>query len=149
MADNYPRTRQGLERARFSLLQRHATCKGCDAPIEWWKTPTGKKIPMTAKLVNGPLDELVMHMEVCPNRGEFRGAASGPNARPPLKYTNEEAVRNMRDRTGARVVVLVDDNGCTAAWRDGLPGEDLRHDLISAGNFVRAEVNKGEEAKRG
>jgi hypothetical protein len=42
------------------------------------------------------------------------------------------------------VVVLVDDFGTAAYWRGGIPAEDLRHDLISAGNFVRSEIAKQE-----
>jgi hypothetical protein len=144
---DYPYTREGLVNAHFALLQRRAVCKGCDGPIEWWETPKRRKIPMSVKLVDGPRDEMTLHLEVCPNRQEFLGAQSGPGTRPPRKYTNEEAVRAMRDRTNARVVVLIDENGTVASWRKDIPAEDLRHDLISAANFVRTAANE-EEAKR-
>lgn len=145
MADNYPRTRLGLERARFKKLPGKANCRGCDAPIEWWETPNGKKIPITVN-IRGRFEELVMHLDSCPNRGEFHGAAAG-DPRPPRKYTNEDAVRAMRDRTDARVVVLITDTGAVASWRKDIPAEELRQDLISAGNFVRTEIQK-QEAKR-
>jgi hypothetical protein len=141
--NDYPRTRQGLEKAGFHKTG-NGVCRGCDAPIEWWKTPRGKSIPITV-IIRGRFEELVMHAESCPNRGEFLGAEAGANARPPRKYSNEEAVRAMRDRTNARVVVLIDDNGTTAYWRSGIPAEDLRNDLISAGTFVRAEIYKGDK----
>lgn len=147
MADNYPRTREGLEKIGFSRLTKSAVCRACDAPIEWWKTRNGKKIPMTVN-VHGTAEELVMHLDLCPGRRQFLGAGSGADARPPRKFTNEEAVRNMRQRTNARVVVIITDDGHEAAWRDGIPGEDLRSDLIAAANFVRTAVN-GKEAKRG
>jgi hypothetical protein len=147
MAD-YPRTRVGLERAGFSRITKAAVCRGCDAPIEWWKTPTGRKIPLTVT-IRGQFEQLTMHMESCPNRGQFKGAASGPGAPKPGKYTNEAAVGAMRDRTNARVVILIEENGAVAAsWRKDIPAEDLRHDLISAANFVRNAVNeKGDPAR--
>lgn len=145
MADNFPRTRQGLERALFKKLPGKANCRGCDAPIEWWETPKGRKIPMTVT-IRGSFEELTMHLDACPNRGEFHGAPAG-DARPPQKYTHLDAVHAMRDRTDARVVVLVTDTGAVAAWRKDIPAEELRQDLISAANFVRAEIHK-QEAKR-
>jgi hypothetical protein len=147
---DFPQTRHELIRAGYVRLDNGGKlCHGCDAPIEWWKTTRGKKIPMN------PMPEdrssAQAHFAICPNARDFRGgdtsqpapAAKQPASRPSI----ESEIRALRQKYDARVVLLIDDLGTTAYWRGGIPAEDLRHDLISAGNFVRGEVQKIEATR--
>ena len=144
----FPMTRRELVRDGYAQTTQSAVCKGCSADIEWWKTPKGKSIPM-----NPMADErsrAVAHWTTCPNAKQFRGADTGqpaPVEKPSTLGPSAEAeLHRIRARHNARVVVLVDDCGTSAVWRDGIPAEDLRHDLISSANFVRNEINKKEAA---
>jgi hypothetical protein len=138
---DFPKTRHEMERAGYRLTSALAICKGCGAAIEWWKTKAGKSIPMNpAKSDDAPTEA---HWATCPNAKDFKGAAATPAARPLGRFeTAERDVRNMRELNDARVVVMIDQFG---TWKEGIPGEDLRHDLISAGNFVRNQIAKKEE----
>ena len=63
------------------VYDNDAFCRGCGAPIEWWITPKGKKMPMS---VNEIKDETcgfpqpilrvdrVPHFVDCPNADHFR-----------------------------------------------------------------------------
>jgi len=42
-------------------------CKYCGAPIDWWKLPSGKKMP-----VNESDTEFVTHFKTCPHADEAR-----------------------------------------------------------------------------
>ena len=141
---DFPKTRHEMERAGYRCTSALAICKGCGAAIEWWKTKAGKSIPMNpAKDDDAPTEA---HWATCPNAKDFKGAAATPNARPLRKFELcERDVREMRDMNDALVVVMVDQFGTYASWKDGIPAEDLRNTLISAGNFVRNEINKKEE----
>jgi hypothetical protein len=141
---SFPKNRHEMERMGYRKTG-DAVCKGCGANIEWWKTTAGKPIPYDP--IRGDYDAAVAHWATCPNAKDFKGAASTPDAPPPAKYTPEQQVRLLRDRTNARVVVLTTDDGTYSAWRTGIPAEELRQDLISAGNFVRNEIQKQEAAK--
>ncbi len=139
---DYPRNRKEMLRASY-VKSGDGVCKGCGAAIEWWKTTRGKSMPFN------PVPEIgaaVIHGETCPNRREFNGAANTAEAPAPGKFTFEREVRELQRKSRARVVVMVDDCGTPAAWASGIPAEELRHDLISAANFVRAEVAKKEAA---
>jgi hypothetical protein len=125
-------------------------CKGCGAPIEWWKTTNGKSIPMNpAKDEHTPTEA---HFATCPNSKDFKGAdaaSAAPEKKSTLGPSMAEDARRLRQKHNARVVVVIDDFGTAAYWRNGIPAEDLRHDLISAGNFVRNEVAKKEGTANG
>lgn len=139
---DYPQTRHDMVRAGYKHLG-NGVCKGCSADIEWWETAKKKKLPMN-RIVNDH-DLAKTHWETCPNSKEFKGAASTPATPVPGRFDLlDREVRQLRDRLDARMVVLIDDHGTHASWRVGLPGEDLRHDLISAGNFVRDTIRKGD-----
>jgi hypothetical protein len=52
-------------------------CRGCGAPIEWWITPKGKKMPLSAVIVGslaaGNRKEILEpHWVSCPNADDFR-----------------------------------------------------------------------------
>lgn len=140
---DFPRTRHEMVRDHYTLSSARAICVGCSAPIEWWKTPKGKPIPMNPMANDQALAE--PHWATCPNAKDFKGAAATPAARPLAKFdVLEREVRALRERRDALVVVMVDEFGTYASWKDGIPAEDLRNTLISGGNFVRAEISKKE-----
>jgi hypothetical protein len=142
---SFPGTKQELLRAKYTQTSANAICKGCQAPIEWWKTTSGKSIPM-----NPMADDYAVataHWSTCPNAKDFKGtdaAAAVPEKQNSLPASMAEDARRLRQKHNARVVVVIDDFGTAAYWRNGIPAEDLRHDLISAGNFVRNEIAKKE-----
>lgn len=43
-------------------------CSSYQAPIQWWKTPKGKKMPMTVT----PEGRIVSHFTDCPNANQHR-----------------------------------------------------------------------------
>lgn len=51
-------------------LDDDAKCRGCRADIEWWYTPTGKKIPMNPMPKNE--SPAVAHWATCPEAEEFK-----------------------------------------------------------------------------
>jgi hypothetical protein len=137
-------TRLELVRDGYAQKTQSAVCKGCSADIEWWKTPKGKSIPMDP--MPDERSRAVAHWTTCPNRKQFKGADTSqpaPAEKPSTLGPSVQAeLQHIRRRHNARVVVLVDECGCFAVWQDGIPAEDLRHDLISAANFVRNEIAK-------
>jgi hypothetical protein len=46
------------------------TCKGCGDEIEWWQTPSGKKIPMN-QMAKGS-DAATPHWQTCTEADSFR-----------------------------------------------------------------------------
>lgn len=50
----------------------NAHCRECVAPIEWWITPTGKRIPINA--MPELLTPAVPHWSTCTNPNRFRKA---------------------------------------------------------------------------
>ena len=63
---------------------------------------------------------------------------------PGTRKARESAVEVLHRTSKARVVVAVYDDYVCAAWDEKLPPEDLRQELITAGNFVRNAMQKGE-----
>jgi hypothetical protein len=49
-----------------------ATCRACNAPIEWWMTPTGRKLPMNP--MPTPETPAIAHWSTCTNPDRFRKA---------------------------------------------------------------------------
>lgn len=141
MAD-YPKTRREMERAGYRRTGE-GVCKDCGAAIEWWKTAKGKSVPFNP--IANDHDLVARHWETCPNAKDFKGnAAPAPTPAPARRPDKEAELRSLRARHDARVVVMVDEDGTVAFWKLGIPAEDLRHDLISAANFVRSEISKGD-----
>jgi len=67
------------------VFDNEATCRGCQAPIEWWVTPKGKKMPMSVLALDANREvikgasltrpvEFVRrpHWSDCPNAADFR-----------------------------------------------------------------------------
>ena len=131
----FPGTRHEMKRARYEFKSA-SHCKACQRPIEWWKTTNGKMMPFDPMLTED--SAAVSHWGTCPQAEEFRQPASK------LARLQSETSA-LRDRTGARAVVLISEDGTAAAWRNGIPAEDLRHELITAANHVRNSVSKGDQ----
>lgn len=58
------------------VYDNDATCRGCGAPIEWWITPRGKKMPMSVidegTLQTGRREVRRPHWGDCPNAKDFK-----------------------------------------------------------------------------
>lgn len=54
-----------------------ANCRACNAPLEWWLTPKGKKIPMDHGTATA-------HWSTCPNAQDFRRPKAGRSTRETL-----------------------------------------------------------------
>jgi hypothetical protein len=65
----FPATLAELEAAGYTRSS-YTRCAGCKAPMENWRTPAGKTIPMNP-MVN-PEDKAVSHFATCPKAAEFR-----------------------------------------------------------------------------
>lgn len=142
---DFPANRHEMLRANYHRTGA-SVCNGCGAAIEWWKTNNNKSIPMNP--IAGDYTPAEPHWATCPNAKDFKGAAAAPGETPvqpaPRRYSLERELAMLRDRTDARVVVVVGQDGTVASWDKRIPGEDLRHDLISAANFVRNQIAKQE-----
>jgi hypothetical protein len=49
-----------------------ARCRGCNAEIEWWTTPTGRRLPMNP--MPTPQTPAIAHWSTCTNPEKFRKA---------------------------------------------------------------------------
>lgn len=67
------------------VYDNDAMCRGCRAPIEWWITPKGKKMPMSvveikdeSKVFPQPILRVIRvpHWGTCPNAEDFRRGKS-------------------------------------------------------------------------
>jgi hypothetical protein len=66
---------QTLDELRFAgyKFDEHSHCRGCDAVIEWWITPAGKKMPMDVT----DSGAVTSHFATCPKAREFRKTKPG------------------------------------------------------------------------
>ncbi len=140
-----PETRYEMRRAMYKLMGT-STCKGCAAPIEWWETTSGKKLPVNVQPAGDDVT-VVAHFITCPKAAEFRrrdqpAAAAGPVETDAAR--RERLVATLRHATGARAIVAIYDDLTTFSYQEGVPGEDLRNDLIGAANVVRNHVQERE-----
>lgn len=67
----FPRTREALEEAGFHR-RCYTRCSGCNAAMEFWKTPTGKSLPFDP-MPDGD-SRAVSHFATCPVAERFRKA---------------------------------------------------------------------------
>lgn len=65
----FPATREAME-AEGYLRGCYSRCRGCNRPMEFWRTPAGKMIPMDP--MDQPDSEAVSHFATCPNATQFR-----------------------------------------------------------------------------
>lgn len=66
-----PSNRADLQSFGYHLLTSTARCSGCKAPIEWWVTANGKKMPFDVRVVDDA-EELLPHWSSCPKAQDFR-----------------------------------------------------------------------------
>lgn len=65
----FPATFLALKEAGYRF-DNHAQCRGCKRDIEWWLTPTGKKMPFD---LMPELDSpAITHFTTCPKADDFR-----------------------------------------------------------------------------
>ena len=72
----YPATSDELKAAGFEYVN-DGVCRGCGAPIEWFITPGGKRIPMDvrkkeADLLMSSAEVREPHFISCPEADSFR-----------------------------------------------------------------------------
>ena len=65
----FPRTFDEMKSAGYRF-DNHSKCRGCGEEIEWWLTPTGKKIPMN--LMPKGDSEARAHFSTCTSVDSFR-----------------------------------------------------------------------------
>lgn len=65
----FPKTLNDMVPAGYTF-DNSATCRGCGEDIEWWVTPTGKKIPMN-EMPHGS-STASAHWATCPEAPSFR-----------------------------------------------------------------------------
>jgi murein endopeptidase len=65
----FPQDLDALKLAGYRF-DNHARCRGCNAEVEWWFTPKGKKMPFN--LMEKFSSPAVAHLVTCPERDEFR-----------------------------------------------------------------------------
>jgi len=145
MSDNVT-TLHDMKSAGYKFLGHHV-CKGCGADIEWWLTNNSKKICFDP-MPKSDHEPTTPHWATCPNADDFRrndktDKAAKPSQRRASPDLQKE-INRLRESTNARVIVAVLDNRQVAAWRNGLPGEDLRHELITAANSIRNHIQGGK-----
>lgn len=144
---DHVRTLHEMKRAGYKFLNHHV-CKGCGADIEWWETNNGKKLPFDPMPKSDNAD-VTPHWASCPEADSFRRKDSGQQERKPASQSVKQTkldvkreINRLRDASDARIIVAILEDGGVAAWRDGIPSEDLRHDLITAANNVRNHIEK-------
>ena len=137
-------TLEDMRRAGYKFLG-HAKCKGCGADIEWWLTNNGKKLSFDP-MPESDIDRTTPHWASCKKADDFRPektpSTTSSNASLTFNTVQPELDR-LRRRSNARVIVAIFDDGSAAAWRKGIPGEDLRHELITEANSIRNHIDKG------
>jgi hypothetical protein len=68
----FPKTLDEMTAAEYAF-SNDALCKGCGEDIEWWTTPSGKKIPMDP-MPRGT-SAAISHWATCVEAKSFRGGA--------------------------------------------------------------------------
>ena len=65
----FPRTLNELKAAGY-VWDNDADCRGCGDPIMWFRTPSGKKIPMNP--MSAGSDSATAHWSTCTEQDQFR-----------------------------------------------------------------------------
>jgi hypothetical protein len=65
----FPETLEELKNAGY-IFSNQANCRGCGAAIEWFTTPSGKKMPFDVDK-DGNIES---HFATCPKADTFRKA---------------------------------------------------------------------------
>jgi hypothetical protein len=136
-------TKHEMLRAGYTFRSK-STCKSCAAPIEWWRTNNGKNLCFDPLPANED-ETTTVHWATCPNADQHRKSKQPtPPAAPPSSLDGlQHQIAALRARTNARAIVAIFDEGSAASWRNGIPGEDLRQELITEANNIRTHLNGG------
>lgn len=70
----FPKTFSALKAAGY-VFQNDGRCRGCQRDLEWWRTPSGRKMPFDPMDASKDESPAVPHHATCPNVEEFRGGA--------------------------------------------------------------------------
>jgi len=128
-------TRHEMLRAGYKF-KSHAACTGCGAKIEWWRTTNNRMMPFNP--IESDDVKVVPHWASCPNRDRFRSAADRAED---VRAQRENHVAGLLKATNARAVIALYDDGMNAlSWRNGIPGEELRDEAITAANKLRWNI---------
>lgn len=65
----FPKTLDEMKGAGYSF-DNSAICRGCGDDIEWWITPSGKKIPMN--IMERGVSSAIAHWSTCSEADSFR-----------------------------------------------------------------------------
>jgi hypothetical protein len=68
MSSDQP-TKRTIEESGYTFSNK-GQCIGCHAPIDWYWTPDGKKMPMDP--MNDQDSPAISHFATCPEAGRFR-----------------------------------------------------------------------------
>ncbi|ODU54625.1 MAG: hypothetical protein ABT04_02520 [Granulicella sp. SCN 62-9] len=133
-------TRFEMLRAAYKKLG-DSKCKSCGAPIEWWQTNNGKKMPFDPLKDLVPLASLARSGVVLVAGSKRHDYAPSVPANSPQKLeAHRKYLAAFRASSNARAIVAIYDDGSTAVWRQGLSGEDLRDECSAASERNAAEA---------
>ena len=128
-------TRREMLRAKY-VFKSLASCKGCGAKIEWWRTTKGRMMPFDP--IADDNVKVVPHWGTCPKRDQFKSKA---DQAVDLRTVRENHVAGLLKATNARAVIALYDDGLNAlSWRNGIPGHELRDEAITAANKLRWNI---------
>ncbi len=65
----FPQTLDEMTSAGYKF-DNTSTCRGCGDEIEWWITPSGRKIPMNP--MERGISKAVAHWSTCTEQDSFR-----------------------------------------------------------------------------
>jgi hypothetical protein len=141
-ASTYPINRREMETSGYKYLN-NSTCRSCNAPIEWWLTMNGKKVPynMPDPAALDPLwAKAVAHFATCPNAGEHRNKPAvkqGHNV--PLGLDGRtEWFRKHHEATFA--ILWIDDQHFALSLRPDLTPEEMTACLFHIANAARTQL---------
>jgi hypothetical protein len=135
-----PRDRYEMLRAGYEK-KSDSTCKACGAAIQWWKTKRGKSVPFNQFATDDKHEDAICHWQTCERRHHLDTKPAAPAPVTPTQAF-PLAVRRLREAQKARIVVAIYDDGFAWSSIAGLPGDDIRHELINAANTILRELKE-------
>src|ERR1700690_324305 len=83
----FPTTIEGLKEANYKF-EGDGVCKGCGADIEWWTTPSQRKMPTNHGTATP-------HWGTCPNRQDFKKSDPAPTSKVTSATVNWDWLREQ------------------------------------------------------
>ena len=124
-------TREDMRRAGYMFVESKP-CRTCSVRIELWRTTHGKFIAFNP--IATDYEDVVAHHKTCQPAARAGGDIAAM----------QKAVQDLCRRFPLRAAVLLHEGGSVYSYRLGIPGEDLRMEMITAGNTIRADIEKGK-----